>query len=154
MIKFPCRGCGKAVGTNHHAIECDICHAWIHTKCNKFDNKDYTFYQDNPDAPFYCIVCCSENIPFSHLNNNLFSIAVEKGVNFLIYTDVRIAPSANEQRFLIGLIMQSTIMRLILMMMLILRLIMMIQLSIVTIIILMNFILPSLTLINHFPSFT
>ena len=98
MIKFPCRGCGKAVGTNHHAIECDICHAWIHTKCNKFDNKDYTFYQDNPDAPFYCIVCCSENIPFSHLNNNLFSIAVEKGVNFLIDTDVRIAPSANEQR--------------------------------------------------------
>ena len=99
MIKFPCRVCGKAVGNNHHAIECDICHSWVHTKCNKFDDKDYRFFQDNPNAPFYCIVCFSENIPFSNLNNNLFSIAVEKGVNFLVDTDVRLAPSADEQHF-------------------------------------------------------
>ena len=98
MIKYPCRGCGKAVGNNHHAIECDICHAWIHIKCNKFDDNDYKFFQDNPSAPFYCIVCSSENIPFSSLNNNLFSIAVEKGVNFLADTNVQLTPSANEQQ--------------------------------------------------------
>ena len=97
MIKYPCRGCGKAVGNNHRAIECDICHAWIHIKCNKFDDNDYKFFQDNPSAPFYCIICSSENIPFSSLNNNLFSIAVEKGVNFLADTDV-LTLSDNEQQ--------------------------------------------------------
>lgn len=99
MIQFPCRVCHKAVGVRHHAIECDICHKWVHIKCNKFDKKEYKFYQNDPEAPFYCIKCTAENVPFSCLNDNQFKIVVEKGVNFTGEVNVQFVPNSTEQHF-------------------------------------------------------
>ena len=101
MIKFPCRVCNKSVGVRHHAIECDICKTWVHIRCNKFDDNDYKFYQNNPDAPFYCINCTEENVPFSFLNDNQFKIVVEKGVNFTGETNIQFEPSPIQQQFFV-----------------------------------------------------
>ena len=98
MIEFPCGICGKAVGNNHRAIECDICQKWIHIKCNKYDKNDYSFYQNNPNESFYCLNCTADSTPFSTLNDNQFEIAVKKGVNFPSDTVIRPAPSAAEQQ--------------------------------------------------------
>ena len=72
MIQFPCGVCSKAVGDNHRSIECELCKTWIYIKCNKFDQNDYKFYQDNPDKWFFCIKCSAENIAFSSFNDNQF----------------------------------------------------------------------------------
>ena len=78
MIEFPCGVCQKAVAKTHKAIECDVCKKLIHIKCNKFDENEYKLFQNYPDKCFYCIKCISENVPFSKLNNNEFSISVKK----------------------------------------------------------------------------
>ena len=98
MIEFPCGVCSKAVGVRHRAIECDLCNYWIHIKCNKFDQNDYKFYQDNPDRCFFCIKCSAENIAFSSLNDNEFEICVKKGINHLLDADINFKPSASEQQ--------------------------------------------------------
>ena len=99
MISFPCRVCNKSVGVRHHAIECDICKTWVHTKCNKLDKKDYHFYQNNADEPFICIKCTEESLPFMCLNENQFKIAVDKGINFSGDINVQFQPNPTEQRF-------------------------------------------------------
>ena len=98
MIQFPCRVCSKAVGDSHRAIECDLCKTWIHIKCNKIDQIDYKFYQDNRDKCFFCIKCSAENIAFSSLNDNKFEICVKNGIKYLPDTDVSFKPSYSEQR--------------------------------------------------------
>ena len=98
MIQFPCGVCGRSVGVRHGAIECDICKTWVHIKCNKFNKSDYKLYQNNPDTPFYCIICTAENIPFSTLNNNQFNVAVIKGINNILETEVQFSRSPTEQQ--------------------------------------------------------
>lgn len=82
MIAHPCGVCKESVGENHKAIKCNICELWIHIKCNNLDKNDYAYFQDlkNEEEDFFCINCVSENLPFSKLNNNEFSISVKKGV--------------------------------------------------------------------------
>ena len=98
-VKYPCGICKKAVATNHHAIQCDSCHTWIHIKCNKLNKKDYREYQRNPDKSFVCINCLADVVPFTTMNNNQFNLAVTKGINFLCDADVNFSPSATEQQF-------------------------------------------------------
>ena len=82
MIAYPCGVCKKPVGKNHNAIQCDICQFWIHIRCNNLDKKDYAFFNKkvNEDIEFFCINCVKNNIAFSNLNNNEFSISVKKGI--------------------------------------------------------------------------
>ena len=93
MIAFPCSICSKAVHNRHRAIECDTCKQWVHIKCNKLDAKDYKYHQENPNAPFLCLKCSEEYLPFSLLNNNQFDISVKKGINYLTETDIKYTPS-------------------------------------------------------------
>ena len=88
MIQFPCGVCAKAVGERHRSIRCEICKTWIHIKCNKLDENEYKFYQNNPDKCFFCIKCSAENIAFSSLNDNQFEICVKKVINYLPDTDI------------------------------------------------------------------
>ena len=82
MIANRCGVCSKTVAFNHKAIICDICQKWIHIGCNKLDDKDYKYFQDdvNLDEEFFCINCVADNVAFSRLNNNEFSVSVKKGV--------------------------------------------------------------------------
>jgi len=80
MIQFPCGVCSKPVADTHRAIACDICQKWIHIKCNNFDKNDYKFFQNNSEECFICKNCISDNVAFSNLNNNEFSISVKKGI--------------------------------------------------------------------------
>ena len=95
MIAHPCGVCSRHVAFNHKAIVCDICQKWVHLKCNKLDNKDYNFFQDdiNFDEKFYCLNCVSDNIAFSNLNNNEFSVSVTNGINNLDEIDTNFVPS-------------------------------------------------------------
>ena len=84
MIADPCGVCHKAVGENHRAICCDICEKWIHIKCNNLNNNDYKFFQENSDEQFICVNCIAENIQFSKLNNNEFTISEKKELLTLV----------------------------------------------------------------------
>ena len=45
-IIFPsCNICEKSVSDKDDAIQCDICQAWIHLKCNKLNQIDYKFFK-------------------------------------------------------------------------------------------------------------
>ena len=82
MVAPICESCNHFVAVNHRAIQCDICDSWIHIRCNRLDKNDYAHYQhpDNESEEFYCINCISKHVPFSHLNNNEFSVLVKKGI--------------------------------------------------------------------------
>ena len=69
LIKFPCKVCSKAVASNHHAVQCDKCHIWVHIKCNNINNiKTYKVLQKNPLA-WYCIKCFEDIVPFGTISN-------------------------------------------------------------------------------------
>ena len=68
LIKFPCKVCSKAVASNHHAVQCDKCHIWVHIKCNKINLQTYKFLQKSPSA-WYCIKCFEDIVPFGTISN-------------------------------------------------------------------------------------
>ena len=53
------------------AIQCDICQAWIHLKCNKLNHIDYKYFQVSRN-PWFCLYCCSSIFPFGFLTNKDF----------------------------------------------------------------------------------
>ena len=72
VIKFPCKICNKTVASNHHAVQCDKCHIWVHIKCNKINLQTYKFLQKSPSA-WYCIKCFEDIVAFgtSPMRNSL-----------------------------------------------------------------------------------
>ena len=70
VIKFPCKICNKAVANNHHAVQCDKSHIWVHIKCNKINLQTYEFLQKSPSA-WYCIKCFEDIVPFGAMRNSL-----------------------------------------------------------------------------------
>ena len=71
-IKFPCKICENNVTNSGQAIQCDLCHSWVHIKCIDLNYIDYKFFQNSND-PWFCISCCSEIFPFSTVKNKNFS---------------------------------------------------------------------------------
>ena len=72
-IVFPsCNISEKSVSDKDHAIQCDICQAWIHLKCNKLNHIDYKYFQVSRN-PWFCLYCCSSIFPFGFLTNKDFS---------------------------------------------------------------------------------
>ena len=69
------------VAKNHHAIECNICCRWIHLKCNKLSEKEYNFFQENINMPFFCIKCMADSIPFLTLDDKQFEFTA-KGIDY------------------------------------------------------------------------
>ena len=52
----------------------------VHTKCNKFDKKDYDYFQKDEAPDFYCTKCLSQELPLQNLDNNHFELAI-KAIN-------------------------------------------------------------------------
>ena len=72
-IVFPsCNISEKSVSDKDHAIQCDICQAWIHLKCNKLNHIDYKYFQVSRN-PWFCLYCCSSIFPFGFLTSKDFS---------------------------------------------------------------------------------
>ena len=97
-----CKVCTKQISIRHHAIDCMICNEKIHKKCNKLNDIDYHLIKSNP-LPFFCIVCVSENFPFSSLSNDELSLLLSKNININFDThppDLNIFPrTRNANRF-------------------------------------------------------
>ena len=100
MVAFPCGVCNNSVANNHRAIQCDICNKWIHIKCNYLDKKSYAFFQNpnNEAETFICICCMADNVPFSKLNNNEFSISVKNGILNTNDCQMNFVPSDYQQK--------------------------------------------------------
>ena len=71
MVFPSCNICEKSVSDKDDAIQCDICQAWIHLKCNKLNHIDYKYLQGSSD-PWFCLYCCSTIFPFGLLSNKEF----------------------------------------------------------------------------------
>ena len=85
-VKFPCKICNKAVANNHHAIQYDKCHSWIHIKCNKITLSTYQYLQQCVHA-WYCIKCFEVVIPFSNISNDdLYKTNFCKKIKFKVLT--------------------------------------------------------------------
>ena len=82
-IDFPCSVCKKNVKNNQNALECEICTHWVHRTCNKLDQKGYDYHKNHENAPFSCLSCLENEIPFSKLDNNQFNLCVKLGVNYV-----------------------------------------------------------------------
>ena len=100
----PCSICEKTVKLEgrRKAILCDVCSNWIHSSCNKLDKKGYDYHVENLDAPFTCLKCLEDNIPYSKLDKNLFNLSVKLGVNYI--TDehnINYSPRIKDQKFFI-----------------------------------------------------
>ena len=85
----PCPICTKNV---QKGLCCDLCDNWVHLKCNLLDEKDYKYHDKNRKAPFHCLKCIENSIPFSTLNDNQFNIAVKQGVNYILETGIKYTP--------------------------------------------------------------
>ena len=68
VIKDPCKICNKPVAKTHHAIKCDKCNLWVHTKCNKINLQTYKYLQKTTHD-WYCLKCFAEIIPCSKISN-------------------------------------------------------------------------------------
>ena len=100
----PCTLCNKIVKLEgrRKAIFCDSCSKWIHSSCNKLDNKGYEYHTKNPDAPFTCLKCLEDNVPFSKLDNNQFNLGVKLGVNYITNElNINYSPRVKDQKFFI-----------------------------------------------------
>ena len=85
----PCSICTKNV---RKGLCCDICDKWVHLKCNILGDKEFNYHKKNPEAPFHCLKCMEDFIPFSTLNDNQFNIAVKQGVNYILETSIKYTP--------------------------------------------------------------
>ena len=68
VVKLPCKICNKAVANNHHAVQCDKCHLWVHMKCSRINPQTYKFLQKCSYA-WYCPKCYEGTIPFATVSN-------------------------------------------------------------------------------------
>ena len=67
-VEFPGKICEKAIAKNHHAIQCDSCGLWVHSKCSGI-NPQTDMHLQNRNARWYYINCFSNIISFSKLSN-------------------------------------------------------------------------------------
>ena len=92
VVKFPCKICSKAVANNHHALQCDNCHIWVHIKCNRINLQTYKYLQKCSSA-WYCLKCYKELIPFTTFSNKeLYQMNQGQKIKFTAITKM-ISPS-------------------------------------------------------------
>ena len=52
VVFLLCNICQKSVSDKVDTIQCDICQAWIHLKCNRLNRIDYKYLQGSSDPWF------------------------------------------------------------------------------------------------------
>ena len=45
VVKSPYKIRNKKVAYNHHAVQCDKRHLWVHIKCNRINLRTYKYQQ-------------------------------------------------------------------------------------------------------------
>ena len=71
-IVFPYNICEKKLNDKGDSIQCGICKACIHLKCNKSNHLGYKYLQGSSDS-WFCLCCCSSIFSFRFLTNKDFS---------------------------------------------------------------------------------
>ena len=66
-IKFPCGICHKSVAKNHRALQCIICMAWVHIKCNSVSANEYERLKGLTED-WFCIQCIKINMPLCSIS--------------------------------------------------------------------------------------
>ena len=72
-IKSPYGICHKSVANNHRAIQCDICQAWIHIKCNCISPREYELLNESTEN-WFCINCIKDNLPLCSISEEHLSL--------------------------------------------------------------------------------
>ena len=67
FVKCPCKICHKTVANNHHAVQSDKCHLWVHIKCNRINLQTYKYLQKYSYA-WHCPKCYEGIIPFTTIS--------------------------------------------------------------------------------------
>ena len=99
---FECKNCKKCgicentIASNHKKLSCTICLRYIHMKCNKFETKDYDYYQKN-NLELFCTKCLSENLPLLSLKDKEFLLTID-GININEEIDVDVLQLKNSQQ--------------------------------------------------------
>ena len=83
-----CKLCDSVEAKNHKVIEWNLCSRWVHIKCNRLGDKDYTAYIADPSKHFFCIDCCNFIFPFNSLTNMQQQLT-SKGIEYPEDLDVR-----------------------------------------------------------------
>ena len=52
-----CPTCGKKVGEEDLGLECEICEAWYHIKCQGVSESEYEFLSNHKSLHWYCSLC-------------------------------------------------------------------------------------------------
>ena len=68
VIKDLCKICNKAMVKTHHAIKCDKCNIWEHTKCNNISFQTYKYLQKTTYGWYY-LKCFAEINSFSAISH-------------------------------------------------------------------------------------
>ena len=74
-----CLKCERTIANNHRKLKCHTCFKFIHPKCNKMSDKEYTIAIQN-EHEFECLFCFAVKFPFSTVSDNIFNISVNDGI--------------------------------------------------------------------------
>ena len=91
-MKELCGVCTKTLIKTDKRIACAICHNKVHIRCNLLTREDFKNI-DKDGEDYLCISCIDENIPFSKLSENEFSLLNIFGI-------IRINEEQNQLNFL------------------------------------------------------
>ena len=69
QCRHPCGVCFKPVTSRQHAVLCEVCCYWLHTKCIGMSKEEYSALQLS-DEPWSCKNCQKEAMPFFNISNS------------------------------------------------------------------------------------
>ena len=69
QCSHPCGVCFKPVTSRQHAVLCEVCCYWLHTKCIGVSKEEYSVLQQS-DEPWSCKNCQKEAMPFFNISNS------------------------------------------------------------------------------------
>ena len=72
VIKYFYKICNQPVAESQDYIQYNNCNVWVHRKCNKIKKQPCKFLQKDHKSKWYCIICTTDFLPFSDLNNEEF----------------------------------------------------------------------------------
>ena len=78
-----CNICQKLVAENHRGILCSLCNKWVHAKCNKLDQQDFSKHQSDQNLQFFCSICLRDTLPTLDLSDHEFHLTM-KGINYTV----------------------------------------------------------------------
>jgi len=71
-----CNICIKLVRDNAKSVLCDVCKTWIHTKCSKINNKEFTIISEE-NYIWYCKKCIASMFPYSNIDNTDLAASIK-----------------------------------------------------------------------------